>query len=283
MTDTPLLRILSLGAGVQSTVMALMAARGEFGPRPDYCIFADVGSEPADVYTHLDWLEAEIKRLTNDQMKCVRVSKGNLETDVLAILEMEEIKGANPTPPFFTPGKDGKAAPIRRQCTADYKIEPINSFVRELIGHPKGRVWRGPPVVEMWIGISTDEIIRLKDARVRFIKNRWPLIERGMSRGDCLEWFARHYPGRKLVKSACWFCPFKKNSEWRRTRDEQPEEWRKAVAFDKAIRKGSVSARGEWFLHRELKPLDEVDLSSAADRGQIEFGFLEECEGMCGV
>lgn len=280
---TPILRILSLGAGVQSTVMALKGALGDFGPRPDYCVFADTASEPADVYQHLDWLEAEIKRLTNDQMRCVRVSRGNLEQAVLGILELDEIKGANPTPPFFTPGQDGKAAPLRRQCTADFKIEPINEFVRELIGHPKGRAWRGDPAVEMWIGISTDEMVRLKDSRVRFIRNRWPLIEARMSRGDCLEWFGRHYPGRKLVKSACWFCPFKKNDEWRRTRDEQPEEWEKAVVFDKAIRKGSVSSRGEWFLHRDLKPLDEVDLSSAADRGQIEFGFLDECEGMCGL
>lgn len=274
-------RVLSLGAGVQSTVMALMAARGEFGDRPDYCVFADTEAEPWDVYVHLDWLESEIKRLTNDQMKCVRVSRGNLEADVLS--KLAEIKGANPTPPFFTLADDGRAAPIRRQCTGDYKIQPINDFVRELIGHPKGRAWRGPPIVEMWIGISTDEIQRLKDAQARFIRNRWPLIEARMSRGDCLEWFKREYPGRPLVKSACWFCPFKKNDEWRRTRDEQPKEWAKAVAFDKAIRKGSVAARGEWFLHRQMKPLDEVDLSTQADRGQVEFSFLDECEGMCGV
>lgn len=279
----PKLRILSLGAGVQSTVMALKAALGDFGPRPDFCVFADTQSEPADVYTHLEWLEAEIKRLTNDQMKCVRVSRGNLEADVRAILELDKIRGANPTPPFFTVGQDGDAAPIRRQCTSDYKIEPINDFVRTLIGHPKRRAWRGPPIVEMWIGISTDEIVRLKDSRVRFIKNRWPLIEARMSRGDCLEWFGRQYPGRPLAKSACWFCPFKKNAEWRRTRDEQPEEWARAVAFDAAIRPGSASSRGEWFLHRQLKPLADVDLANAADRGQAEFSFLDECEGMCGV
>ena len=35
-------RVLSLGAGVQSTVLALMAERGEFGlPKPDIAIFAD--------------------------------------------------------------------------------------------------------------------------------------------------------------------------------------------------------------------------------------------------
>lgn len=51
-----LLRALSLGAGLQSTTMALMAAHGENGPMPDYAIFADTGWEPTAVYDHLAWL-----------------------------------------------------------------------------------------------------------------------------------------------------------------------------------------------------------------------------------
>jgi hypothetical protein len=165
-----MLKVISLGAGVQSTVMALMAAYGELGELPDYAVFADTQSEPEDVYTHLDWLEGEIKRLTNDRMRCVRVTAGNLEADVLEILQLEEIKGRHPTPPFFTPGRDGLAAPIRRQCTESYKIDPIRQWMRGQIDHPKGKVWKGPPEIECWIGISTDEIQRMRDARDRFVK-----------------------------------------------------------------------------------------------------------------
>ena len=50
------LRALSLGAGVQSTTLALMAAHGAVGPMPDCAIFADTGWEPRAVYEHLDWL-----------------------------------------------------------------------------------------------------------------------------------------------------------------------------------------------------------------------------------
>ena len=49
------LTILSLGAGVQSTCLALMAAKGEVTPMPDAAIFADT-HEPKEVYEHLDWL-----------------------------------------------------------------------------------------------------------------------------------------------------------------------------------------------------------------------------------
>lgn len=50
------LRVLSLGAGVQSTTLTLMAAHGIVGPMPDLAIFADTGWEPASVYEHLRWL-----------------------------------------------------------------------------------------------------------------------------------------------------------------------------------------------------------------------------------
>ena len=51
--------ILSLGGGVQSSTLALMALRGDLPPgfrRPRAAVFADTGFEPAQVYAHLRWL-----------------------------------------------------------------------------------------------------------------------------------------------------------------------------------------------------------------------------------
>ncbi|ESW67060.1 hypothetical protein X772_34740 [Mesorhizobium sp. LSJC280B00] len=47
--------MLSLGAGGQSTTLALIAAHGHFGSL-DCAIFADTGWEPASVCQHLRWL-----------------------------------------------------------------------------------------------------------------------------------------------------------------------------------------------------------------------------------
>ena len=47
-------RFLSLGAGVQSSTLALMIAHGELEP-VDAAIFADTGWEPKKVYVWLDW------------------------------------------------------------------------------------------------------------------------------------------------------------------------------------------------------------------------------------
>lgn len=54
------LTVISLGGGVQSSVMALMAAEGAIKPMPDFAVFADTGWEPAGVYRHLHWLETKL-------------------------------------------------------------------------------------------------------------------------------------------------------------------------------------------------------------------------------
>src|SRR5438132_14380114 len=92
----PQLRILSLGAGVQSTTVLLMALHGEFQDRLDCAIFADTGWEPKAVYEHLDWLEA---RAQEGGIPVYRVSAGNLRQDLLDAVARRESRVANP--PFY--------------------------------------------------------------------------------------------------------------------------------------------------------------------------------------
>lgn len=136
-------------------------------------------------------------------------------------------------------------------------------------------------MVEQWIGISTDEIIRAKPSFEAWQIKRFPLIEKRMSRADCLAWLARHdYP--MPPKSACIGCPFHDDARWRQMRDHDPDAWFDAVEIDRSIRTGLRGIRGEVFLHRSAVPLDEADLSTLADHGQLDL-WGNECEGMCGV
>ncbi len=267
------MRILSLGAGVQSSTLALMIARGDL-PMVDCAIFADTGAEPQGTYDYLDWLETQLPFPVH------RVTAGNLR-DVL-VGKASWVKGADGRPPFFTINDKGQAGPLNRQCTRHFKIDIIRKKVRELIGL-KARQ-RGPktPVVEQLIGISLDEAIRMKPSRDSYIVNRWPLIELGFHRYQCIKWLEeRQY--RVPPKSACTFCPYRDNAGWRDMRDNDPASWADAVEVDRTIRHGMPGMRkSQAFVHRSLKPLDQVDLSTAEDRGQLNM-FLNECEGMCGV
>jgi hypothetical protein len=261
-----MIRVLSLGAGVQSTTLALMAARGEIGPMPDCAIFADTGWEPKAVYEHLAWLIQQLP------YPVYQVSAGDLRADIMS--RSNTTGGRFAAVPWFMLMPNGDDAMGRRQCTSEYKLAPIRRKVRELLGGktPKGGA-------EVWIGISTDEAMRMKPSRVGYMVNRWPLIEQKMNRNDCLRWLERNkYP--QAPKSSCIGCPFHSNQQWRELR-ENPAEWADAIEVDAAIRK-QPGFRGQQFMHRSMVPLADVDLSTAEDRGQGNL-FMNDCEGMCGV
>lgn len=262
-----MLVVISLGAGVQSTTMALMAARGDLAPMPDCAIFADTQSEPDAVMRHLDWLETVLP------FPVYRVTAGSLEKQLL------HAGKTNGRPPAFVLNPDGSGGMLNRQCTGDFKIDPIRKKVRELVGLAARQRAPKTAVVEQWIGISTDEASRMKPSPHAFIRHRFPLIEAGMSRRGCLRWLVdRQY--MTPPKSACVFCPFHSDAMWRALRDEDPAGWARAIEVDRAIR--HTLGKGTAFIHRQRVPLDEVDLSTPEDNGQGNL-FINECEGMCGV
>jgi hypothetical protein len=269
-----MIRVLSLGAGVQSTTMALMAAHGEIGPMPDCAIFADTGWEPQAVYEHLDWLSSP--NVLPYPVKRVRRSGPDLGEMAISIATSDRTRTA--MPPWFTNEPHGM---LPRQCSKEFKTRVIAKEIRTMLGLKRRE--RGPRevAVEQWLGISRDEMERMKDPEQKYIKNRWPLVEKRMDRNDCLRWMERNgYP--VPPKSACIFCPYMDNWRWRKLRDEAPEDWDRAVAFDKAIRPGFPGMEGGAFVHTQRVPLDQVDLTTLEDHGQGNL-FNAECEGMCGV
>lgn len=261
----PTLRALSLGAGVQSTTLLLLAVEGDL-PRPDAAIFADTGWEPAAVYDQVDRLE---QVATDAGIEFIRVSNGDLRNDAL-----------NPdtryaSVPYFVRNPDGSEGMGRRQCTSEYKLAPINRKVRELLGAapPEFRRVKRGQVCEQWIGFSTDEIGRVSDKeQLLYIRKRYPLLELGMSRKDCQRWLAGRGWG-ETVKSACIGCPFHGNRAWRDLRDNHPGEWASAVAFDEAIRKGGARGLpldGQAFLHRSRVPLSIAPIDRVTRRENDE-------------
>ena len=277
-------KILSLGAGVQSTVMALMSAHGELPP-VDCAIFADTMWEPEGVYSHLNWLESVVSNplRVDYPFPVYKVSAGDIKSDGL--------KGINSTGqgfanlPFFIKKTNGEVGFGRRQCTKEYKIEPIRKKIRTLLGVKKGKRVPKGVMVEQWIGISTDEAVRMKPSRDKWCENRWPLIEKNMSRQDCIRWFEEKYPMQVLEKSACIGCPFRNDAGWREMKITDPKSFSEAVAFDLSLRNhqnGRSNFEGELYLHRSCKPLSQVDFRNLEDKGQMNM-FNNECEGMCGV
>lgn len=261
------MKVISLGAGVQSSTLFLMSCLGEI-EKADVAIFADTQGEPPQVYEHLQYLRGVGEK---HGIPVEVVSKGDLLEDFMEFVDGKR-KRASMLPLMTKDPETGQAGGLLgRQCTRDYKVYPIRARVRELLKE------RGEKSAEMWIGISTDEIQRMKESQVQFITHRFPLIDLRMSRFDCLKWYEG---GNHPVppRSACYYCPFHSNSEWKRVKHDNPDLWQKAVGIDEKLRNfGRV--RLDNYLHKDRVPLADAMLD---DESQIDL-FGNECEGMCGL
>ncbi len=247
------IHIISLGAGVQSSTMFLMALRGELEPKPTAAVFADTQDEPMAVYKWLDVLEIEGDM---NNVPIYKVTAGRLRDRVVKDLDRY---GKS----FFIPTYSVRGYG-RRQCTDKFKLRPLKRMIREIAS--------GANVIT-WIGISLDESLRMKPSREKWQTHRWPLIEKRMSRSDCVRWLKSN-GFVEPPKSACTYCPFKDDDRWRQSMENESER-EEIVSLDRIL-----NAKGE-FLHRSLKPIDQVDFSKPLFE-QVNL-FNNECEGMCGV
>ena len=266
--------VLSLGAGRQSSYLYYAACMGFVRPTPIAAVFADTGWEPASVYRYLEYLEG-----LSWNVPIVRVTRGNIRDDIQGAAQRpQDYQGRRVAAmPFFL-DDGGRYGFARRQCTTSYKVDAINDWISEnVLGRKKGGRWPTQPAVVQWRGISMDEVQRATESREPWLTVRYPLLEMGMSAGDCIEELHRAGMPRP-PKSSCIGCPFHSDQYWLEMKRTAPDEFEDACAFDDSIRTPK-GLRGTAYLHSSRRPLREVEFKY--DR-QPDL-FAGECEGMCGL
>lgn len=266
-------RVLNLGAGAGSAPIVYMALMGEVAY--DCAIFADTQDEPAWVYRQLAWLERQggppIHRVSGgDLMKNLRVGKNNNGGRFVSI-------------PAFTRLDNGEVAMTRRQCTREYKIEPVEQFIRrELLGlKPRQRIPSNVTVTQLF-GFSVDEAglaARMRKQEGSRWKFEFPLIEAGMRKGECyriMDQWCKEFP---WMWSSCRSCPFHSDRQWRQLRELSPDDFENACRNDESLREhGNVVNRNmdsPMYIHRSCVPLRDVDFDS---QGEL-FDLI--CDGGC--
>ena len=256
---------ISLGAGVQSTALLCLAEKG-FLKGVKGAIFADTGGEPEAVYEWLDFLKETIKKTP---IHTVQSDKGNLHEYA--------VQGKHNPVPLFGYHKDTKKSFMgRRSCTFLFKILPVQKKIRDLEGIAKYQR-QEKKAIQVALGISTDEEFRAKPSRTPWIENIHPLIKKGMSRQDCLN-FVRKTLNRTPPRSACVFCPYLKDIEFKQVKSNS-RDWERACTFDENSRHQTIDK--VQYVHRQRKPLRDIDLKG--NDSQIT-GFIASCdEAYCGV
>lgn len=303
------MRILNLGAGVQSTTVFLLAHEGRI-PAIEHAIFADTQEEPQTVYDHLEWM-----RTIGEPVPLMHIATaGKLGDDILhetapsiphkdgAPYKANHRHRFASIPAFTGKHHDKREARdpcnegiIRRQCTKEYKIDVVEKVIRRVILglKPRCHIPKGTKIEQIF-GISADEKGRAKRIAANWENRAWsvpqfPLIEMNWTRETCLEYLKTRVP-HLVSRSACVFCPFKSAKEWLVTK-ANPKEWARAVEIDRGLREPGKAVNAlmdqSIYLHRSLIPLEMVDLEAEADKERRKNARplfdLMECEGMCGI
>lgn len=253
------MKVISLGWGVQSWALAAMSALGVL-PKVAAAIHADTTHERMETYEFAKrwtpWLEKRGVRVVT-------------VVDHLAPGDIGD-PGRPVILPAFTLGGRGEGQ-LRRSCTSRLKIQPIRRWLQAN---------RKKQQVEQWIGITLDEVTRMRQSDVKYSINTYPFIEmldRPWTRTMVMRWLQDN--GLEIpVKSSCIFCPYHDRATWREIQRSGNGDWEKAVAVDEAIREKRPGYL--CFLTSARKPLAECDFRSQEDRGQLTL-WDEECEGMC--
>jgi hypothetical protein len=273
----PMLRVLSLGMGLQSVTLAFMSARGEL-PMLDAAIFADTGGEKRATYQYLEYLRERVPF----PVHVVRREGPSLGEHALANVGLS--KNGRQQLPLHTTAPDGSKGMLPKQCNSDWKKRVVH---REIIRMVRGRTEEHQlpkvPVVEEWLGMTRDELERLSTSERAFIHHRYPLVEEPLRyvREQCGTWLDDRQICRP-PRSACIYCPFQRSDEWRDMRDNHPIDFADACDFDDATRVPHLGFEGQAFVHSQRVPLRDADLSTQEDHGQesIYFGCGE---GICGT
>lgn len=275
-----MIRIISLGVGVQTVALYMMSSLGEM-EKYDYAIFADTGGEKNATINYYNILLKWMK--LNDGIPLYKATYKNIIRDLLNHTNSTNNRFA-PIPAFTM--NNGQKGMLRRQCTNEYKIMQVDKKIREILElKPRQRY----PQMEIVQGITVDETSRMKIPQQKWKINVYPFCgykvysdgkcerinSKIMSRNDIINWFKER--GLLLPeKSSCIFCPFQSDINWLRLKQREPDSFRLACEVDHAIRDSSKKGiKSKIYLHESLKPLNEV----VFDENQIK--IWGNCSDYC--
>ena len=240
--------IWSNGGGVQSAAIAALIYMGEI--RPDLAIIVDTEREMQTTWKYFD--EVTKPALESVGVEVVRVPKSHYAT--VDLMRNDDVL----IPAFTTQGEENGKLPTF--CSNEWKQRVMRRWAND----------QGVKLANIWLGFSIDEMRRVTQPIGKW-QHRYPLIEKRMSRGDCIALVERvGWP--KPPRSSCWMCPNKTQGEWAWQKKENPEDFEKAVQFEKEIQLHDP----DLWLTQQCKPIGTIDFEDASQADM--FG---SCVGGC--
>lgn len=269
------MRVLSFGAGMQSTALALMSCENAGAGSPkfplvpvyDLVVFCDLGLEPPWVYAQVEFT----RKACEDAGIRFEVLPSPLYEDFMRNFGERRTISI----PWWTLREDGHKSKMPRNCTIDYKVEMISKYVRwEVLGYKKGQRLRDEDkkAHEMHMGFSAEEARRCSESPNPMFLNRFPLMEMGMVRADNYA-YIKDVWGLDTKASACCFCPFHTNSFFKYLRDNCPGCFERLVEVDDLLRDKTPKPPmdSDLFISRSRKRLVDLTDEDCNDAEVFEY------------
>ena len=241
------------GGGVQSTAIAALIVLGKL-PKPDFAWIVDVGWEKQSTFDYT--YDVLIPRLAD-----VGVTLNIVKT--VDYVDNSLIDGEFCRLPLYEKNIDGITRKYKTRCSGLWKQRVAHKWLKEQC------VKR----CDTWIGISVDEARRMKENQVKWNKIKYPLIELGLRREDCIDLVAR-IGWRKPEHTACYLCPNQSDYQWQSLKQDYPGDFQRAVEAEERLQ----AVNPAWYLHASCRPLKDIQFNAVY--GGLFTG--KECYGDCG-
>lgn len=207
--------VVSYGAGTNSTAMLTgMVARRE--PAPYAILLADTGGERPKAYEYVEMFSGWLTRQGYPPITIVK--KVDLHGDVLTLEQNCLNKHMLPSIAYGY-----------KTCSQKYKIQPQDKWCNN--DPVLSAEWKAGRKVTKLIGYDADEPQRAKDYTSDKYNFRYPLLEWGWGREECVNAIAEcqlPQPG----KSSCFFCPNMGADEVRDLAKHNPDLMARALAME---------------------------------------------------
>lgn len=237
-------QVWSCGGGVQSAAIAALIVQGRL-PKPDYSLIVDTEREKETTWTYYD--EVLKPKLAAVGVDLIRIPKSRYAT--VDLWHDDDI-----LIPAYT-NKNGLGK-LSGYCSNEWKRRVIMRYLRE------HRVER----CQNWVGISLDEMNRVRVSDKRWFQHRYPLIfEVPLRRGGCVE-LVKQMGWPPAPRSSCWMCPHHDDAEWQSMTEA---DMRQAQLFEREIQQLDP----HLFLHQQCVPLEEVKFGLNTNDGGCQTGF----------
>ena len=186
--------ILSYGGGVNSSALFFYLLDEKIPL--DMVIFSDTGEEKKETYKSVQKMK-QICKNKNIPFIIVKSKYGNLYDYYFnnkAVMSM-----------------------MMRDCTGKFKVSPIRQYIRKKFGKKERFV--------MYIGITYDEGLRVKDSNVKYITHSYPFVDAKLTRIDNYKILKEN--NFIAFKSGCKGCMYTKKKDWIKMFREDPKEFQK--------------------------------------------------------